>query len=187
MPEEEEEKAAVIEEEEEEAEVPEEEAKPGIFAAVKTKLGKILRLAIGAIVVILISVGASYLVSSYVSKDRIREIGGKIHIPPPPPYQTIDFGEYTQNIPGEDEDPHFIRIKILLAHEERDLTLSAELSKRRAQIQHIINMILSGKTKKELDTPQGKQNLAINIKQRINQILQRGKIRDVYFSSITVM
>ena len=176
-----------VEEEEEEEEVTEEEEKPGFFTTLKTKLGRILAFVIGAIIVILISVGAAYWVSIRVNKERIREIGGKIHIPPPNPYATMELGEFTINIPGEDEEPHFIRVKVFIAYQERKLALQAELARRRIQIKDKINMIISRKTKKELDTLDGKSNLKVEIKDQINQLLQNGKIMDIYFENITVM
>jgi len=175
------------EEEEEEVAASDEEAKPGFFTAIKAKLGKILLYLLGAIIVILISVGASYYVSSHVNKKKIKEIGGKIHIPPPPPYNTLNMGEFTINIPGDDEEPHFIRVSIVLAYPERKLELQSELGKRRDQIQDKINMIISRKTKKELDKAEGKENLKIELKEQINQLLQSGKIMEVYFKNITVM
>ncbi len=173
--------------EEDEEEIIEEEAKPGIATFIKTKLSKILGYLIGAILIILICVGISFMVSRHVNKDRIREIGGKIQIPPPAPYETIDFGEFTMNIHGDDEEPHFVRVNIVLAYGERHLTLAAEISKRRPQIKDIINMVLSRKNMSDLDTPEGKRNLKIEIREEINQVLQAGKIKDVYFETITVM
>lgn len=180
-------KVAPIDEEPEEEQGAKEE-KVTIFTRIKARLTKILGLLIGAILIILISVGISYIISSYVNKKDIREIEGKIVIPPPPPYETVDFGEYTMNIQGDDEEPHFIRARIVLAYgTERDFTLAAEVGKRRPQISNIINLILSGKKKSDLDTPEQKQNLAVEIREQINQVLQSGKLKDVYFTSITVM
>lgn len=170
-----------------EEEVVEEAPKTGFLTTIKAKLSKILTIAIGLIAIILISFGVSFWVSSHVNKDKIREIGGKIMIPPPPPYETVDFGEFTMNIKGDDEEPHFIRVHIILAYGERELTLAAELSKRRPQVNDLINMVLSRKNKTELDSPEGKRNLKIEIKEEINQRLQAGKIKDVYFKSVTIM
>ncbi len=159
----------------------------GFLGKIKGSLSKVLGFSVAAILIILVSVGISYVISSHVNKENIREIGGKIYIPPPPPYNTVDIGEFTMNIKGDDEEPHFVRVHIVLAYGGKELTLAAEISKRRPQIQNLINLILSEKTKAELDTPDGKRNLQIEIKERINQILQAGKIKDVYFTSITVM
>ncbi len=186
----EEEKPEVEEEEEEvvgEGEAAEEEAKPGFFASLKTRLGKILIYSIGAILVILIAVGASCLVSTRLTKEGIREIGGEIHVQRREPYQIMELGEFTISISGDDEEPHFIRVKVSLAYQERKMELQAELGKRRIQIKDKINMIISRKTKKELGTPDGKSNLKVEIKQQINQLLQSGEIMDVYFPDITVM
>ncbi len=172
---------------EEDDEIVEEAPKANFLNVIKTKLSKILGFVIGAVLIILISVGISFMVSSHVSKDKIREIGGKIQIPPPSPYETIDFNEYTMNIRGDDEEPHFIRVHVILAYAERHLTLAAELSKRRPQINDLINMVLSRKNKTELDTVEGKRNLKIEIKEEINQKLQSGKIKAIYFKSITIM
>lgn len=77
-------------------------------------------------------------------------------------------------------------MKVFIAYQKRKLDLQAELGKRRVQIKNKINMIISGKTKEKLETPEGKQNLKVEIKEQINQLLQSGKIMDVYFKSITV-
>jgi len=171
---------------EEEEELQEEEIKPGFFTALKEKIGKLLSFIIGALIIILIAVGTSVYVSTKINKSKIREIGGKMVVPPPPPYATMDLGEFTVNIRSEDEEPHFIRVRIYLGYEERKLTLQAELGKRRIQIMDKINLIISRKTKEELETPEGQQNLKTEIKEQINQILQSGKIREVYFANITV-
>ena len=99
----------------------------------------------------------------------------------------MELGEFTINIPGDDEEPHFIRVKIFLAYGDRDLTLQAELSKRRIQIKDSINKIIKRKTKKQLDAPEVIDNLKIELREVINQFLQSGNIKDVYFESITVM
>ncbi len=174
-------------EEEEDEQIEEAGGGKGFLSKFKGNLSKILGFSVVAILIILISVGISYLVSSHVNKSNIREIGGKIYIPPAPPNETVDMGEFTVNIKGADDEPHFIRVKIVLAYGERELSLAAEISKRRPQIQNLINLILSEKTKAELDTPDGKRNLQIELRERINQILQNGKIKDVYFTSVTVM
>ena len=176
------------EEEEEEGEESEaEESKAGFFSNIKAKFGKILIYIIGAILVIIISIGASMWVGTRLQKEKVREIGGKMYIPPPEPLMDFPLDVFTVNIQGDDDEPHFIRVNMALGYPERAMTLAGELSKRRTQILHIINMILSRKHKKELDTPEGKQNLIIEIKEQINQILQKGKIKAVFFKAITVM
>ena len=190
----EEEKVEAVEEEEkigedEEGEESGEESKPGFFSNIKARFGKILIYIIGAILIILISIGTSVWVGSRRGKKReLREIGGKMVIPPPEPYANMDLGSFTINIPGDDAEPHFIRVKIHLGYKERDMTLQAELSKRRIQIKDTINMIVSRKSMKELEKPAGKENLKIEIREQINQFLQSSsKIKAVYFEDITVM
>ncbi len=174
-------------EEEEVAEV----AAPSFFQKIKTHLIKILAFTTAAALIIFISVMVALHFFKQVSKEGIREIGGKIVIPPPPPLETSDMGEFTVNIKGDDDEPHFVRVHVVLGYGKVGDRLStqtgSEISTRRAQIQHIINMILSSKTKQELDTPEGKRNLAIEIRDQINQIMSSGKIKQVFFKSITVM
>lgn len=182
-----------IEEEEEEVEKKEVSGLPNWFQKIKSNLIKILSYTAAAAAIIFISIFVTrYMIEKYMSGEKIREIGGKIVIPPPEPLQTFDLGEFTINIKGEDEEPHFIRVRIVLGYGEAggkrvDTQTSAEITLRQAQIKHIINMILASKTVKDLETPEGKQNLAIEIRDRLNQIMSRGKIKDVFFESITVM
>ncbi|MBN1899281.1 MAG: flagellar basal body-associated FliL family protein [Spirochaetes bacterium] len=189
MPEDEKEPVNLPEEEEEEevAEV----AAGGFFQKIKAHLIKILAFTAAAALIILISVFVSTWVSKKVHKEGIREIGGKIVIPPPPPVEISDMGEFTINIKGDDEEPHFIRVHIVLGYgragDRSSTQVGSEISTRRSQIQHIINMILGGKSKQELDTPEGKRNLSIEIRDQINQVMSSGSIKQVYFKSITVM
>jgi len=175
------------EEEEEVAEV----GKSGFWAKIKGNLVKILSYTAAAALIIGISVGISIIVSKNVNKQNIREIGGKIVIPPTPPRLTRDMGEFTVNIKSDDGEPHFIKVHIVLGYGDvsktSDKQLQSELGARQAQIEDIINMVLGAKTKEQLDTPEGKRNLSIELKDQINQVLSSGKIDEIYFRSITVM
>jgi len=187
------EKERLVEEEAEEEVKEEVTGAPVWLTKIKTNLVKILSYTAGAVVIILISFFATReMVKRYMSAERVREIGGKIVIPPEPPLQTLDMGEFTVSIKGDDEEPHYIRVTIVLGYGEAggrraDVQTSQELTLRQVQIKHIINMTLASKTVKELETPEDKENLAIELRDRINQILSTGKIKRVFFSSITVM
>lgn len=63
-----------------------------------------------------------------------------------------------------------------------DLKVSAEIEQRKAQIRDVIIIILSSKTFEEVSTPDGKDNLRGEIKDRINSFLTTGKISNVFFT-----
>ncbi len=177
---------------EEEEEGTAEGARPtGLLGKFKGKLVKILGIAVGIIVLLIVTVVVSqWVVKNYLKETPIKELGEKSLIPPPPPYSTMDLGEFTVNIRStKDTDPHFVRARISLAYEGGKMSrqLESEISKRKAQFQDLINMIISSKTKEYLETIEGKRNLKIEIRERINSILQSGKIKDVYFREFTVM
>jgi flagellar FliL protein len=60
--------------------------------------------------------------------------------------------------------------------------ISGEIEQRKAQIRDVIIIILSSKTFEEVSTPEGKDNLRGEIKDRINSFLTTGKISNVFFT-----
>jgi flagellar FliL protein len=60
--------------------------------------------------------------------------------------------------------------------------ISGEIEQRKAQIRDVIIIILSSKTFEEVSSPDGKDNLRGEIKDRINSFLTTGKISNVFFT-----
>lgn len=93
--------------------------------------------------------------------------------------------------------PEAVGEKVTLGHEsghgegqgtERPLppvaaATKAELNEKRAKILDVVLEELSSSSFRELLTPKGKRNLRERIKRAVNQILQSGEVRAVYFTS----
>jgi|YNPMSStandDraft_2_1061718.scaffolds.fasta_scaffold00003_42 flagellar FliL protein len=146
---------------------------------------KIILIIIGLILLIAISVTVSYFVTkSMVEKPQIESTyestTAKLE-----PYSTWEPGEFSINTADIDE-VHFISVKIALAFDKNNTILSSELDSRKAQIRDIINIILSSKYMRELVTTEGKNNLKLEIKNSINNILKNGRISDIYFVDFVV-
>jgi len=167
------------EEFEEEEEV--EEAPSGRFT------GRIIKLLtyIGAgIALILLMFTISYLVVKWSKEKEYRELEGTLVVPPPPPLMTFTVGEIRVN--SSDIEPHFIKVNVVLAYDRNEKALPIELGQRRAQITHIISIIIGSKKADELRTVQAKLDLAEEIKSHINAILRNGKIKEVWFTEFVI-
>ena len=148
-----------------------------------SRIIKILLYGIGVILLMFIVVGISYLVTKYVQEMRYKREQAIVVAPPPPPLAHFDIPSFS--VTTRDMEPHFAKVTVSLGYED-NIELNAELVRRTVQIQHIINIILSGKSFDELDSIEDKINLAEEIKAHINVILIAGKIREVYFREIVV-
>ena len=70
---------------------------------------------------------------------------------------------------------------------EKEVPAFTEEAKRRMpQIRDLIITELSGKTYREVATPQGKEQLKEELRLRINQLLQLGQLKEVMFTSFAV-
>lgn len=94
-------------------------------------------------------------------------------------------------IATNDADPHFAKIIVSLKYEASE-ELNAELASRSDQIRHIINILLSGKSFKELKgndsraTTEKMSFLAREILNHINVVLIAGKVTEVIFKEYIV-
>ncbi len=75
-----------------------------------------------------------------------------------------------------------VNMELELNDTESEGRVAAEIEQRKAQIRDIIIIILSSKTYEQVDKPEGKDDLRIEIKDRINSFLTTGKIANVYFT-----
>ena len=64
--------------------------------------------------------------------------------------------------------------------------LNEEVKKRESQIRDIVIRVISGKTYREVNSPQGKEQLKDELRTRINEVLARGEIKRIMFTSFAV-
>jgi flagellar FliL protein len=170
-----------IEDEQEE----EKEAKPDKIdvRAATSKIIKILLYVVGAVLIVFMVIGISYLVSKYVQEQKYSREQDIVVAPPPPPLAHYDLPSFS--VTTKDAEPHFAKISVSLGY-ETNVELNSELGSRSVQIQHIINILLRSKSFDDLATVEGTINLAEEIKAHINVILISGKVKEVYFKEFVV-
>ncbi len=153
----------------------------------RSKLVTILMIAAGILVLVLLTVLISYFVAKNVRTASYEMQQNIVIAPAPPPLSIYKFPkEFRVNTADTEEGGGYIQLMINLGYVGENKQLEAELSNRNAQMMHIINILLSGKRKEELNGQMQKQNLAEEIKSQINMLLREGKIEEVYFESIVI-
>ncbi|MGO4887773.1 flagellar basal body-associated protein FliL [Anaerobacillus sp. MEB173] len=93
---------------------------------------------------------------------------------------SVDTQEITTNLLSND----YIRIKFKIQTDNKKAKV--ELEKRDFQVNNIIIRELSGMESTDFEGPEGLQQLEDNLKVMINEILQNGKVVQVYTTSIIV-
>lgn len=159
-----------------------EEAAAGSRADV-SKIVKILLYVVGAILLIFLMIGISYLVTKYMQEKKYEREQDIVVAPPPAPLAHFDLPAFSTTT--KDPEPHFAKITVSLGYESNP-EINQELVQRTVQIQHIINIILRSKSYEEMDSVEEIINLSEEIKAHINVILIAGKIKEVYFKEIVV-
>lgn len=148
-----------------------------------SRIIKMLLYVAGAVLLVFIVIGISYLVTKYVQEQRYEREQDIVLAPPPAPLAHFDLPSFS--VTTKDAEPHFAKLTVSLGYEE-NVELNAELVQRTPQIQHIINIVLRGKKYEDMDSVEDTVNLSEEIKAHINTILISGKIREVYFREFVV-
>ncbi|WP_456488084.1 flagellar basal body-associated protein FliL [Caminibacter pacificus] len=78
----------------------------------------------------------------------------------------------------------YLKCKIDLELDSQEL--QKEIDKKLPAIRDLIIRILSSKTVEEIQTAKGKEKLKEEIKRKINQMLETGEVRNVYFTEFVI-
>jgi flagellar basal body-associated protein FliL len=108
------------------------------------------------------------ILALYVNLPAEQKDGENFIIAPPPP-SLAQFNLPSFAAGTNDSDPNFINLSVSLGC-EKSMGLGAELKKKPPLLQHIINVLLSGKKIKEIDAAEKTINLSEEIKTHINAI-----------------
>jgi flagellar FliL protein len=167
---------------EEEERREEKEEKKGLGA-----LAPLLTKAILGIIVLIVIIGISYKVATYVKERRnktfqeIESIGSEEKKKPPLEYE--ELGEFTGPLA---EEGHFYKATIRLWFDGKKFRhLAAELTERKWEIRDLIDTIMRGKTS-VIQTKDGKEALKEELRERINELLIDGKIEKVLIDELVV-
>jgi flagellar FliL protein len=143
---------------------------------------------IGLCAVILI-VTVSVLTYTLLSK------GGKqqTSIPPTEPYQGTkpEYQMYRQlgtvTTKTKDPVPYMVRIDMIIGYDMNDNTAGAEFAARQDAIRDFLRRYFLGKTAAQL-RPENEEQVKFEIREQINtQILDKARIRVIYFNAFDVM
>lgn len=148
-----------------------------------SKIVKILLYVAGGVIIIFLMLGISYLVSKSVQESKYQKSQDIIAAPPPEPLAVYALPSFSKTT--ADAEPHFVKMTISLGY-VADPMLNTELVSRKDEIQHIVNIILQGKTYEELNSVTGAITLAEEIKAHINIRLIAGKIKEIYYVEFVV-
>lgn len=137
------------------------------------------------IAVVLSTIIAFILVRTSVSKKSEEVYKTTTLTQKPNPLSTFPLGDFRMNTADIDE-PHFIRVTVELAYEENEKKLPTELAQRSIQIRDITFRLLNSKTKDQLDEAVEKEHLKEEIMKAVNNVLQNGEIKDVYYTEFVI-
>ena len=93
---------------------------------------------------------------------------------------SVDVPELTTNL----ADGSFVRLQIKLTTESQEA--ADELTKRDFQINNILIEELSEMTEKDLQGKQGKIFLQSTVKSKLNELMQKGEVVEVYITSYII-
>ncbi|MFP4362326.1 MAG: flagellar basal body-associated FliL family protein [Spirochaetia bacterium] len=85
-----------------------------------------------------------------------------------------------------DEVPHSVMVEVSLGYNQDNRQLQTELIQRTPRLRDMIRSYFSSKTVEQLG-PQHESELKLELKERINDILRNGRIREVIFPSFNVI
>ncbi|MBU0599896.1 flagellar basal body-associated FliL family protein [bacterium] len=169
----------------------EEEKKEGEEQPKKSKgLSKMLIFAAIGIVLVIVVVIVATLVSKSVKHPKIEFGVEKVEerVKPPEPLEIGNIGE--EDIVSrlsDEEESHIVKVsEIYLAFEKKQPDLAMELNDpgRKFQIRDVFNTVLMTKKSTDLSTEEGRNELKRELVKKINAVLAKGQIKDIYMQMI---
>lgn len=95
----------------------------------------------------------------------------------------LDLGVFTVNLADRDVDA-YARVSITL--EISNEKVRQEIDKRMPIVKDAVIDVISSKTSSFVRTPEGRENLRLELIKRINTILFEGGVRNIYFTEFVV-
>jgi len=136
-----------------------------------------LQLAGIIVLVVVIAAGTSYGIMTFLNKDSSKA-EGKIDKMGP----TYSLGDFVVNL-ANSGGLQFIKASIVVEVEKDDAI--SEMEKRSPQIRDAIITILREQDIKDIEEP-GLKVMKTQIEVKLNQILSKGKINNVWFTQLVV-
>ncbi|MDY0191451.1 MAG: flagellar basal body-associated FliL family protein [Desulfuromonas sp.] len=142
-----------------------------------------LFIAIG-VVVLLVAVGvAAYLLGARSAQNAVAKVAVEETEKPEGIGPMVDINDFIMNIFDKNET-RYLKASITLELENEETVV--EVNERMPQIRDSILLLIGSKTFAELNDLQGKLQLRAEIIVRLNKLLQKGKIKGIYFTEFVV-
>jgi len=110
----------------------------------------------------------------------------KVIEPRPQLGQLEHLNDFLVNL-ADVEESHYLRTVIELEQNYGSSPeFGNEIGNRKSQLRDIVISTLSSKTSEDLRTPEGKEALKEELKERINSVLAKGQIARVYFTEFAI-
>jgi len=146
-----------------------------------------IKLIIAGVVAIILTAGISFAVATFAMKS----------VAPPPEKgegygkvktekleATYDVGEFITNVKDKTSASRYLKIRIVLDLPNKDV--EAEIINKLPQVQHAINSALRAQSVENLMADNATEKLSELLKKRINELLLKGNVNNVYFTSFVV-
>ena len=148
----------------------------------KSKLNWILAIACATLALSMASV-----VVTVMFLTNKADIGKQKVIEPRPELGKLEkMGSFLVNL-VDVEETHYLRSVIELEQNYGSAPeFGNEIGNRKSQLRDVIISTLSAKTSDQLRTPEGKEALKEELKERINSVLAKGQIARVYFTEFAI-
>ena len=147
---------------------------------------KVLLYVIGAIIALILVTVVSVIVSQNTALRTYKQQRNIAIVKAPPPLDIFNFNDEFRISTADVEQTHFVRMRMSLGIDVNQPDLQLELGQRQAQIQNLVNLIITQRRKEELLNLTNQLDLRDEIKAHINHILTNGKIKEVYFKEFIV-
>jgi flagellar FliL protein len=140
---------------------------------------------IGVFLTLTVSVVSAALTFVFLSNKN--DVGKQKVIEPRPQLGKLEkLGSFLVNL-ADAEETHYLRSVIELEQNYGSSPeFGNEIGNRRSQLRDITIATLAAKSSEDVRTPEGKEALKQELKERINSVLAKGQIARVYFTEFAV-
>jgi flagellar FliL protein len=139
-----------------------------------------------ALVIIIVSGTIAFVVAKRVNRAPATERRSPELTEKREPLTPLSLEPFSINTSDTDE-PHFLRLSIVLGYDKgTSAEFETELNNRRIEFRDIIISIVGQKTFDQLNEQHERDALKDEIRRRINSVLQRGEIKEVYFTEFVL-
>jgi flagellar FliL protein len=140
---------------------------------------------VGVFTTLVVSIASAVLTFVFLSNKA--DVGKQKVIEPRPQLGKMEkMGSFATNL-ADVEETHYLRSVIELEQNYGSAPeFGNEIGNRKSQLRDIIIATLSSKSSEQLRTPEGKEALKQELKERINSVLAKGQVARVYFTEFAI-